>query len=279
MKRIILILCILYPNLVTSQEYFDANTELTICFDIQHTYVSDLGFYLIGPQECNSPVVILSPFPYSVDSINGCCCNSGNNIDSLCFSTVGIEFLDVCPSSTPLTGTFIGYDSVSGGTPIDWTPLYGCPITSGSWRTQVFDCVNFDFGTFNGGSLTVTGANEQYSFSITGQNSPINDNSCNPLSASVLQFGTDSIIQSSVPDLLNNTVSISYDHQSRSFYFSNLRGNSSIFRLMDLAGRTLHESRIDSDRLIDTPPFHGVILAVLYNKNGEILSSSKIISP
>lgn|GEM_PF-2568181 len=274
-----LILAIVVPNISVGQEYVNASTQFTICFDVQHTYVSDLGFYLIGPQECNSPVVSLAPFAYSLDPANGCCCNSGNNIDSLCFTTSGSAFFEMCSATIPLTGNFIGYDSVSGPTVIDWSPLYGCPVISGSWRAQVFDCIGSDVGTFVGGTLYVDGQNEDYFYHLADQNSPINDNSCTPESASIIQFGTDEIIVTSTPNELSSQAEIRYEPQNNIFRFSGVEDSNAVFKIIEITGRTIFESRVGSDLLAITPTFNGVLLAALFGEKGELLSSYKIVVP
>lgn len=167
----------------------DANTEISICFSGNHSWVSDLGFYLIGPASCGSPVISLSPNPGSIGM--GLACNSGNNISNLCFSTESSTNLNVCTAPAPLSGTYGTYGATP--TPIIWTNLYGCDANAGGWAVQVFDCVGLDTGNLTDATLNFSGPNSigvQSNMSYTtpvGFSSPISDNSCSQASASIFQ--------------------------------------------------------------------------------------------
>ncbi len=173
-------------------------TTITVCLRVTHTYVSDLGFYLIGPPSCGSPFLTLAPHPQWINSAQGCCCNAGNNINGLCFSTTASNMLQVCGSGTPLTGTFGIYGP---GTPNNyntnnnnWSLLYGCDITQGGWRVQVFDCIGGDVGALTNASITFTGNSScgpsTITFNSGNINSVINDNSCSQGSASIYTVPT-----------------------------------------------------------------------------------------
>ena len=108
-----------YYNPPPPESIINASTEITVCFSATHTYVSDLGFFLVGPPSCGSPTIPLSPHPEAINAGNGCCCNSGNNVTNLCFSTTVTNGLFVCTSAAPLTGTYGAYE----GNLINWAPL------------------------------------------------------------------------------------------------------------------------------------------------------------
>ncbi|MCF8463219.1 MAG: hypothetical protein K9G41_00145 [Flavobacteriales bacterium] len=251
---------------------------MTICFEAQHTYVSDLGFYLIGPQECGSPIIPISPQPQSTSPTNGCCCNSGNNIDSLCFSTESNLCIDVCNSPVPLSGTYGGYDSVSGSTLIDWTPLYGCPIQSGSWRAQIFDCIGSDVGTFTGGTLVINGLNDSFLYHISDENSSINDNSCTHQTASIIQFGTDQIVVTDISEFSSNDVALHYSSIDNAISCQNIGGGNAILILYDLNGSILFEATVHENQLTQLPAFRGIGIVKLF-KGVEPIATSKLVRP
>ncbi len=170
-----------YYNAPPDPMIIDVNTEITVCFTANHTFVSDLGFYLVGPTTCGSPVIPLATSPGV--------CNGGNNITNLCFSTESTANFNVCTAATPLAGTFGTYGA--GVTPINWTPLYGCDATTPGWTVQIYDCVGLDVGSLTGASISFNGTSlcgEPLSLLYStpaGFNSVINDNSCSPQSASI----------------------------------------------------------------------------------------------
>ena len=170
----------------------NTNTDVTVCFSGNHTWVSDLGFFLVGPPSCGSPVISLAPNPGSIGQ--GSVCNSGNNISNLCFSTESTTNFNVCTAATPLTGSYGTY----GATPtnIAWANLYGCDVNAGGWAVQIFDCIGLDTGALTDATLTFAGQNSNgvqtnvvYS-TPPGYSSAINDNSCSQASASIFQVST-----------------------------------------------------------------------------------------
>lgn len=273
------LLLLIAPKALFSQETFGPNTELTICFNATHTYVSDLGFYLIGPQECGSPIIPLSPNPQSVDSSVGCCCNSGNNADSLCFSTNSDSILNVCSSATPLTGTFGGYDSVSGPTLIDWSQLYGCPIESGSWRAQIFDCIGADTGSLTGAYLEIFGQPQNYIYPINSIYSSINDNSCTHQNASIVQFGTDSILPSAISDPEFDALRYQFDPISNTIMFSSVANRRFSLILCDLHGRVLLNQELPFDSPINLPKMRSMAIMSVFEESGRKVQSIKLVMP
>lgn len=169
----------------------DANTTVTVCFDANHTYVSDLGFVLIGPPGCGSPAVTLSPNPQVINNANGCCCNSGNNLNSLCFSTANANQLDMCGSGTPLGGNYGFYNGNFPGTGGASYPqggigvLNGCNAAEGGWAVQIYDCIGADVGFLTGASIVFDNGTSQIVYDSGPINSAINDNSCTAATASI----------------------------------------------------------------------------------------------
>lgn len=169
----------------------DQNTTIEVCFNANHTYVSDLGFVLVGPPSCGSPGVTLIPNPQVVNNGNGCCCNSGNNINNLCFTTASNTQLNVCGSGTPLSGTYGFYNGTFPGTgggnyPQGGVPgLYGCNAAEGGWAVQIYDCIGADVGALTGASITFSNGTSTIVYDSGPINSGISDNSCDPNSASI----------------------------------------------------------------------------------------------
>ena len=196
----------------------DAETYIKVCFWANHTYVSDLGFYLKAPGHHNTEpgnpgVVQLLPaasdwgvngthqsnltIPWSV---TGCSpedenvpCNSGNNLEEFCFSThlfpggpelpVGNPtFVPcICDMQTPLQGIY-----ASAG---PWSEIHGFNAGSDGWAVQVYDCEYVDVGALTYVLLTFVGQSSCGLTSIVYDSgemySPINDDSCDAATASI----------------------------------------------------------------------------------------------
>lgn len=164
----------------------DASTTITVCFSATHSWISDLGFYLVGPASCGSPVVLLSPNPGAIGQNN--ICNSANNVSNLCFTTSAAPNFNACTATGPYSGTYDSYGPSS--TPINWSPLYGCDATQGGWAVQIYDCVGGDVGALTNASITISGITicgqpSTISYNSGSINSPISDLSCSPTSASI----------------------------------------------------------------------------------------------
>ncbi|MFT6845847.1 MAG: hypothetical protein ACJAUV_002046, partial [Flavobacteriales bacterium] len=174
-----------YYNAPSHPFLIDASTEITVCFDAKHTYVSDLGFYLIGPPACGSPRIELAPNIGQVIPASGLC-NEGDDIDNLCFSTTSTAVFNVCAELiTPLTGTFASSDP--------WNAIYGCDATLGGWRIQIYDCIGEDTGKLTGARITFSGNSDcgpnptVVLYDSGSINSAIKDNSCTAASASIYE--------------------------------------------------------------------------------------------
>ncbi|MCX6258696.1 MAG: gliding motility-associated C-terminal domain-containing protein [Bacteroidia bacterium] len=178
----------------------DANTVITVCFSGDHTYVSDLGFYLVPPTggrvdllpsvsawDDGAQVTTLPPSVLSCTTAQmNTNCNSGNNFNNFCFTSSLPQgnpayTACICDMATPLSGTF-----ASAG---PWTACYGDTASQGGWAVQVYDCVAADVGFLSHVTLTFVGMSQCGQSTITydsGQiNSGINDNSCTPQTASI----------------------------------------------------------------------------------------------
>ena len=155
----------------------DASTNISITFDAVHTYVSDLGFYAVNPSGTSN---------IELGANQGNTCNSGNNITSLTFTNNPADgTFNFCTQAAPLTGS---YSSFFNGNvlAIDWSGWYGENARASGWAVQIYDCVGADVGALTGVVITFDdGAGNVVTYaSPGGLNSPINDNSCTPATAS-----------------------------------------------------------------------------------------------
>lgn len=175
----------------------NASTSISVTFDATHTYVSDLGYYLIGPASCGSPVIELAANP-------GNTCNSGDNVVGLTFNTSSGAYYDVCAGAAPATGTYGG----SSGVDIDWTALYGCDASSGDWSVQIYDCISSDVGSLTGAQIQISGTSScgpvNVDYNSGAINSAINDNSCDAASASI--YTVPQAVSQTTPIVLNNSI-------------------------------------------------------------------------
>jgi trimeric autotransporter adhesin len=199
----------------------DASTEITVCFSANHTYVSDLGFYLVGPPSCGSPTVLLSPNP----GANGQneVCNANSNVNGLCFTTNPAGNFDPCqpnganffnPNGNPASnsnysGSFSSYGPAGNTTPIDWSPIYGCNSAEGGWAVQIYDCIAQDVGALTNATISFSDGNSTIEYSSGGINSAINDNSCTPASASIYEVPLTTPVDPD-PQNIPNTGTITY---------------------------------------------------------------------
>lgn len=188
-----------YHNPPAPSAIINNNTDITVCFSGNHTYVSDLAYYLVGPPSCGSPVVTLA-------TNNNNVCNPGNNLNNLCFTTFPSPNFNVCNQNTPLSGTFDSYS----GNPINWNPLNGCNAAEGGWEVMVFDCEFDDVGSLTHASVhfqnlpVVNGSPSDILFDSGPMNSPINDFSCSSGSASHFTVPLAAIY--TTPIILNTTI-------------------------------------------------------------------------
>ena len=179
-----------YFNPPPPESLITAATDITVCFSATHTYISDLGFYLVGPPSCGSPVINLSPNPGAIGQND--ICNSSNDISNLCFSVSSTNIFDMCNASANATGNY-GLYGPGAGTAIDWTSLYGCNAAAGGWSVQIYDCIGADVGTLTASDITFSnltsfcGSPTSITYSSGVISSAINDNSCDAGTASIFQ--------------------------------------------------------------------------------------------
>ncbi len=183
-----------YYNPPPPESLINASTQITVCFSANHTYVSDLGFYLVGPAACGSPTIAVMPHPELINASNNCCCNSGDNLTNLCFTTNPLGNINPCTAAVPLNGAYSGYSSSFGNNvTINWSSLFGCNAAEGGWRVQIYDCIAADVGALTNASITfsnltsICGSPTSITYSSGAINSIINDNSCTAASASIFQ--------------------------------------------------------------------------------------------
>jgi gliding motility-associated-like protein len=208
-----------YYNPPPPQSLINPSTTITVCFTATHTYVSDLGFYLVGPPGCGSPTIPLMPHPELINSGNGCCCNGGSNVNNLCFTTNMVGNIEPCSAAVPLTGTYSGYSSSFGdNVSINWSPLYGCNATEGGWKVQIYDCIGADVGSLTNASITFSnltslcGSPTSFTYSSGAINSSINDNSCAAGTASI--FSVPQSTDFTTPITVNATTTLLWTNLS-----------------------------------------------------------------
>lgn len=163
----------------------DSTTQIEVCFTVSHTFVSDLGFYLIAPDNgsgCSNTAqpgeygivellpsvtnwntvssIPISSVSCSTSEINTNC-NSGNNVENFCFTTAlpagnPAYTACVCDLPTPLTDTF-----ASAG---PWSTIYGqqVPAPYGTtsncgWSVLIMDCEPVDVGYLTQATIKFTG--------------------------------------------------------------------------------------------------------------------------
>jgi gliding motility-associated-like protein len=186
-----------YYNPPPPQSLINVNTEIQVCLSANHTFVSDLAFYLVGPPACGSPTILLLPNPGAIGQ--GSTCNSADGVNNLCFTTTGGGNINVCsPAPASLGGTYSTYGP--SNTPINWSSLIGCNAAAGGWAVQIYDCIGQDVGALTNANITfsnltsICGSPTSISYGSGAINSVINDNSCTAASASIFQVPVSPIL-------------------------------------------------------------------------------------
>lgn len=198
-----------YYNPPPPKSLININTEIQVCFSANHTFVSDLAFYLVGPPACGSPTILLLPNPGVIGQ--GSTCNSGDNVNNLCFTTAPSGNIDVCnPSPSSLGGTYSTYGP--SNTPINWSSLIGCNAAAGGWAVQIYDCIGADVGALTNAEITfsnltsICGSPTSIGYSSGAISSVINDNSCTAASASIFQVPVSPILTTPITITANTTL-------------------------------------------------------------------------
>ncbi|MCD8420608.1 hypothetical protein LNI89_08950, partial [Tenacibaculum dicentrarchi] len=157
-------------------------TEITVTFDATHTYVSDLGFFLVTP---DGEKVTLGPN-------QGNYCNGNDNVSGLSFTnTSGSGVFNFCAldQSKPgesLTGLYNKYFDGTTEETIDWSKVIGKDARKGGWAVQIYDCVDQDVGRLNGAVIKFDdGLGNVVTHSSGSIDVEIKDNSCTASTASI----------------------------------------------------------------------------------------------
>lgn len=168
-----------YFNPPSNPLIISENTQITVCFSAQHDYISDLGFYLVGPEECGSPKIkLMEPFAITTGNDH---CNDGNDVKNLCFSTSSQDTIsDYCNFPAPLSGTFTSAEP--------WSVLYGCRADYSGWKVMVYDCIDGDVGILTHASISFSDSSGSCRPNLVDYDSGeisnvINDNSCSAQNA------------------------------------------------------------------------------------------------
>lgn len=132
--------------------FFNENTQIEICLDIEHPIMADLRIELVSPPDCGSVPILLTDAqtPAEVDTV---CFNE--NATNLCFSNTSDVNYFLCdfPFSS-VSGTFGSYGVTPQ--PIDWSPLVGCDITLPGWQLNVYDCYEGAAGFITDVSIVIS---------------------------------------------------------------------------------------------------------------------------
>lgn len=126
---------------LTSTEVITAETHVSVCLDIDHTWLQDLDISLISP---NSGATI------ELSTDNGL---SGDNYTGTCFTATAKS--SITSGSAPFTGVFLPEGDLSA--------LIGQPI-AGDWTLEVADDEAQDDGIFNNWEINITN-----NFSVVAQ--------------------------------------------------------------------------------------------------------------
>ncbi|OFX18958.1 MAG: hypothetical protein A2033_01385 [Bacteroidetes bacterium GWA2_31_9] len=188
----------------------DSNTIIKVSFTGQHTYVSDLGFYLLapgyGPGQLNESIPgnygtvellpSISGWNDSItslpDTVLGCSpsdfgyvCNGGNNFNNFSFTSTlpaSNPFFTacICDLQPPLTGNF-----ASAG---PWSQIYGFDAYSQGWGLQIYDCEPIDNGYLTTATVYFINGADTVKYIIPIGSYPINDGACDYTAASYFQL-------------------------------------------------------------------------------------------
>ncbi|WP_425547607.1 beta strand repeat-containing protein, partial [Aquimarina gracilis] len=201
-----------YYNPVPRPFVITASTIISVEFNITHTYISDVAYYLVSPDGAVTiPLGLNEP---------GVACNASANAVGLVFTNdpaavTTLPNFDICEfnrnnacANVSLSGTYNSYYTdpsnsnaftctffapASGPTAIDMSALAGYDARQGGWKVQVYDCEPADTGeidqiiiTFDDGAGT-TQIFDSGTIPNGTAEAQINDNSCDPLTASIYE--------------------------------------------------------------------------------------------
>ncbi|WP_271784270.1 gliding motility-associated C-terminal domain-containing protein [Aquimarina algiphila] len=191
------------PTIITSATIF------SVTFDITHTHISDIGYFLVSPDN-----MVTIPLGLS-ERLNPC--YGANNAQNLVFTndtsiTPTSPVFDVCKFSRDngcsglgpaLTGTYNAYytnpsnnntvcgvfSAPTGATAINVSSIAGYDFEQGGWKVQVTDCAFLDAGEIS--SVTITfddKAGTIVTYSSGAVNVPIIDEACDLNSATIYEL-------------------------------------------------------------------------------------------
>ncbi|WP_420573733.1 gliding motility-associated C-terminal domain-containing protein [Kordia sp.] len=188
------------------------STIVSVTFNVTHTYISDVGYFLVSPDG-------LVTIPLGLNE-TGSPCYAADNAVNLTFTndqtiTPTLPVFDICEfarnnacsgAGPALTGTYNAYYSdpsnnstvctvfspAVGVNLIDMTPLNGYDARQGGWKVQIYDCEFQDFGEIDSVIISfVDGSNTSTFTSGTipdgTPSAQINDDSCNAATASIYE--------------------------------------------------------------------------------------------
>lgn len=210
-KFLHIIFALLFVTSAFSQSMIvDSTTIIKVSFTGQHTYVSDLGFYLLapgyGPGQANPSIpgsygiVELSPsigawydsITYLPTTVLGCnlvdfgtTCNSGNDFNNFSFTSTlpasnPAYTACICDLPTPLTGNY-----ASAG---PWSTIYGFDAYTQGWGLQIYDCEPIDNGYLTTATVFFINGTDTVKYIIPIGSYPINDGACDYTAASYFQL-------------------------------------------------------------------------------------------
>ncbi|WP_452600593.1 beta strand repeat-containing protein, partial [Pontimicrobium sp. MEBiC06410] len=189
-----------------------SSTIFSVTFNVTHTYISDVGYYMVSPDG-------LVTIPLGINE-NGSPCYAADNAVNLTFTndqtiTPTLPVFDICEFSRnnacsgagpALTGTYNAYytdpsnnttgcgvfSPAIGATPIDVTPFIGYDARQGGWKVQVYDCENLDVGEIDSVIISFSegGNTSTFTSGTIPDGTPaaqINDGSCDPGTASIYE--------------------------------------------------------------------------------------------
>jgi len=247
----LILIFFLLSSSIHAQHIFNEEIDVKVCFTANHTWVSDLGFYLLAPggdtiEPGNHGVVQLLPAASNWGSeathvgwtgtpwdILGCSdpldenttCQAGNDLVDLCFTSTlpasnPEHTLCVCDAETPLTGDYASVEA--------WDSVFGYPLIA-PWGVAIADCEGIDIGELLAVSILFTLPDGGFvEFNMPGEYHnimyPISDEHCSLDSATRLYMMPDSIVDLRVNFTKQAPIN------SMPFYASlNLEGETDVF--------------------------------------------------
>ncbi|OFX23750.1 MAG: hypothetical protein A2033_12905 [Bacteroidetes bacterium GWA2_31_9] len=291
----------IYADTIIGSTYVSSSTKIEVCFSATHTYVSDLGFYLLapgyGPGQLNPSIpgqigtvellptvsswtdvtnlnasLVLSCSPSDIDYV----CNGGNNVNNFCFTTEQPSgnpayTACVCDMTAPLTGTYASAGS--------WSYVYGFPVDNGGWSVQLYDCEPIDVGVLTNAKIKFTFAGINYVYDSDIISKPINDGACDYNSATIHTFAP-LYVGTNPTNALDKDVIIYPNPSDGKFYISieGLRNDGNI-NIIDVTGKSVFTEILTKEtklKQVDLSTLPKGIYAVKVT-SGDVVKVSRIV--